>query len=142
MDPFSAIGFASNILSFVDFGWTLIREARAIYDSTSGITSSDKSVKAIAQDVHRLCVAIVASSPTGADELRELAEECQAVADDLLALMRKLTLPRDTPKRLKMYRSLVLASRRNLKKGELDAISARLQKLQLQLVMGMQWLLR
>ncbi|KAJ3572132.1 hypothetical protein NPX13_g5156 [Xylaria arbuscula] len=143
MDPFSAAGLASSILTFLDFGWSVIREARTISQSASGIISSDKTIETITQDAHRLCASIASSSsPTCTNELRELVNECQAVAEELLALLRKLTLPKDTTKRSRAYKIPLLAVRRTLKKGDLDAISTRLQKVQLQLVVHMQWTLR
>ncbi|KAJ8126157.1 hypothetical protein O1611_g7481 [Lasiodiplodia mahajangana] len=89
MDPFSTIGLASNILSFVDFGWRLVTEARGIYQSASGITDSDKTIKTIANDAQRLCASIVARSTAGAGELEEIAQECQDVADELLGIISK-----------------------------------------------------
>ncbi|KAI0417191.1 hypothetical protein F5X98DRAFT_387465 [Xylaria grammica] len=139
MDPFSAIGFASNILSFVEVSWKLILEARAIYRSASGNTPNDKTIETAAKDVQRLCAVVVAQSPAGAGDLQELAEECRGVADELLAIMEKLALPKGNSRRLN---SFVLALRRNSKKGDIDSISARLQKLQLQLIMRIQWMLR
>ncbi|KAI0972297.1 hypothetical protein F4678DRAFT_57253 [Xylaria arbuscula] len=142
MDPFSAIGFASNILSFVDFSWNLITEAQEIYESTSGITSNDRTIEIIAQDVQGLCAAMIARSPAGSSDLQELAQECQGIANELLTTLKKLTLPKQIPERLKKCGSFVLALRRVMKKGNLDSISVRLQKLQLQLLMRLQWMLQ
>ncbi|KAI1363852.1 hypothetical protein F5Y08DRAFT_329126 [Xylaria arbuscula] len=143
MDPFSAVGLASSILTFLDFGWSAIREARTISQSASNITSSDRTIETITQDAHRLCASMASScSPTCTNELRELVNECQAVAEELLALLRKLTLPKDTTKRSRAYKIPLLAVRRTLKKADLDAIGTRLQKVQLQLVVHMQWTLR
>ncbi|KAI1293964.1 hypothetical protein F5Y03DRAFT_387833 [Xylaria venustula] len=142
MDPFSAIGFASNILSFIDFSCNLITEAGEIYGSASGITSSDRTIEIIAQDVQGLCAAMIARSPAGSNDLQEIAQECQGIANELLTVVRKLTWPKQIPERLKKCGSFALALRRVLKKGDLNSISARLQKLQLQLVMRMQWMLQ
>ncbi|KAI1126769.1 hypothetical protein F5Y10DRAFT_206453 [Nemania abortiva] len=141
MDPFSIVGIASNILSFVDFGWKLVTEARAIYQSASDVTSGDKTIETIANDAQRLCAAIVARSTVDTGELQELAKECQRVADELLAIVPKLTLPKRTSKSLRRCDSFLLALRRSLKKDDIDAISQRLQKLQLQLITRIQWML-
>ena len=52
MDPFTAIGLASNILSFIDFSAQLINGAREIYDSTSGTTEDNKSREAIVSEMN------------------------------------------------------------------------------------------
>ncbi|KAI0102787.1 hypothetical protein GGR51DRAFT_573819 [Nemania sp. FL0031] len=132
MDAFSAIGLASNLLSFIDFGWELVTEARAIYRSASGITDSDRTIRTIANDTQKLCAAIAARSTDSTEDLQELAQECQRVADELLAIVSKLALPKRTSKSLRKYDSLLLALRRNLKKDDINATSQRLQRLQLQ----------
>ncbi|KAI0811519.1 hypothetical protein GGR55DRAFT_678339 [Xylaria sp. FL0064] len=138
MDPFSAIGFASNILSFIDFGWKVITEAREIYNSASGTTSGNQTLETTTQDVKGLCAAITAHSVASADDLQQIAQECKRVADELLAVLRKSTLPKHASKRLAKCRSLLIAARKQFDKGELDAISNRLQHLQIQLVTRMQ----
>lgn len=69
MDSVSAIGFARNILAFVDLGWKIINEALAIYKSTSGITLYDKITPIVAKDVQRLCAVMAARSPASASDL-------------------------------------------------------------------------
>jgi len=51
MDPFTAIGLASNILSFIDFSAQLINGAREIYDSTTGTTEDNKSRESIVNEM-------------------------------------------------------------------------------------------
>ncbi|KAI0854566.1 hypothetical protein F4860DRAFT_499063 [Xylaria cubensis] len=136
MDPFSAVGFASNVLSFIDFSWKMFVEARAIYESAPGLTSSDRTIETIAKDVTELSTAITLSPVYGA-ELQNIAKECRLVADDLLAVLEKLKMSTGRSK----YGSFLLALRKTWNKKDLDAFTGRLQKLQLQLTMRIHWML-
>ena len=76
MDPFTAIGFASNILTFVDFTWKLFTETREIYESSSGLTENVRTIESVARDATELSNTITLSA-TYDDNLRELAQECR-----------------------------------------------------------------
>ncbi|KAK6822956.1 hypothetical protein PG987_014501 [Apiospora arundinis] len=51
MDPLSALGVASNILAVIDFGWTLLTEARNIHKSSSGLSGEAEFVNQLIRDV-------------------------------------------------------------------------------------------
>ncbi|KAK8007848.1 actin [Apiospora arundinis] len=51
MDPLSALGVASNILAVIDFGWTLLTEARTIHKSSSGLSGEAEFVNQLIRDV-------------------------------------------------------------------------------------------
>ncbi|KAK8849154.1 hypothetical protein PGQ11_015634 [Apiospora arundinis] len=51
MDPLSALGVASNILAVIDFGWTLLTEARNIHNSSSGLSGEAEFVNQLIRDV-------------------------------------------------------------------------------------------
>ncbi|KAJ8125959.1 hypothetical protein O1611_g7679 [Lasiodiplodia mahajangana] len=136
MDPFAAVGFASNVLSFVDFSWELFVEARTIYKSASGLTPSERTIETIAEDVTRLSTAITLL-PVHGSELQHIAKECRLVADDLLSLLEKIRVPAGRSK----YGSFLSALQRIWKRKDLDAFTGRLQKLQLQLMIRIHWML-
>ncbi|KAK6850274.1 hypothetical protein PG995_014107 [Apiospora arundinis] len=51
MDPLSALGVASNILAVIDFGWTLLTEARTIHKSSPGLSGEAEFVNQLIRDV-------------------------------------------------------------------------------------------
>jgi len=53
MDPLNAIGLASNILSFIDFGAELVSKGLEIYKSTSGLTEEIRSTKDTVTELRR-----------------------------------------------------------------------------------------
>ena len=142
MDPFSAIGFASNVLTFIDFGWRLFTETRAIYDSSA--TVEDLTIETITKNLTQLSSAI-AQSPLHWQELQEIARSCQQVADDLHAVLQKLKLPLrfslTLSRKRKKFESFLLAVRKVWSKSEIEAFTGRLFKLQLSLLVRINWML-
>ncbi|KAI1359441.1 hypothetical protein F5Y08DRAFT_79679 [Xylaria arbuscula] len=142
MDPFSAIGFASNVLTFIDYGWKLFTETRAIYDSSA--TADDLTVEAITKHLTQLSSAIT-QSPVYGQELQEIAQTCQQVADDLHAVLQKLKLPLRfsliLSRKRKKFESFLLAVRKVWSKSEVEAFTGRLFKLQLSLLVRINWML-
>jgi len=94
LDPLSAIGLAGNIVQFVDFSFKLVTETRSIYHSTSGVTTENVLLSAIADDIQKLSDGLefspsrrTAASISG---LQSLAVEAQEVAKELLDAISKL----------------------------------------------------
>lgn len=137
MDPFSAIGFAGNVLNFLDFSWSLLTDTYKIYKCASDAAPDAKTLTSVANDIIRLGSVIVLSPEYGQD-LRKLAEECKGVADALLGVLDKL---RVTAKRKTVYDSFLLALRKVWKRKDIDDFVERLQILQAQLTVRMNWLL-
>ena len=84
MDPFTAIGLASNILSFIDFSAQLINGAQEIYDSASGTTGGNKSREAIVSEMNNFSLKLLPpdDSQLSGDEkaLCRLAAECNILS--------------------------------------------------------------
>ncbi|EFX03145.1 hypothetical protein CMQ_3074 [Grosmannia clavigera kw1407] len=59
MDPVTAIGLASSIIAFVDFGWKLIKGAKEIYDAADGTLEENRSREAVVLEMKRLTVQLV-----------------------------------------------------------------------------------
>jgi hypothetical protein len=98
MDPFTAIGLASNILSFIDFSAQLINGAREIYDSTAGTTEDNKSREAIVSEMKIFSSKLLPpdDSQLSGDEkaLCRLAAECNILSSQILDLLGKIK-PKD-----------------------------------------------
>lgn len=99
MDPLTAIGLASAIVQFVDFGRNLISESHEMYRSIEGTSKTNMDTENIAKQIHSLSEHLLSSDQsyeeTGAPfenqrVLRSLATECRSVASELLDLLKDL----------------------------------------------------
>ena len=93
MDPLTAIGLASNILSFIDFGVKVVSGAIEIHESTSGITEETRSTKTIVTEIRHFASKLQPpdhAQLTGDEKsLCTLANECDALAKQIIALIEK-----------------------------------------------------
>ena len=108
MDPLTAIGLASNILSFVDFSAKVVSSAIDIYVSPSGLTQENCSSEAIVAEMRHFASKLQPPDDarlTGEEKaLCRLAKECDDLAKQIIALIEKLR-----PKHQKSRSASVLA---------------------------------
>ena|SRR5438034_577290 len=95
MDPFTAIGLAGNIITFIDFGFQVVSTAREIYGSNSGTTSENEDLEFLTGKVSNLALNLDPKIPTSQmtdDErnLNSVAVECTRLSNDLLDLLKNL----------------------------------------------------
>lgn len=94
LNPFSALGLASNIVQFVGFSCKLIAECRTIYHSATGSTDENSTLHGIASDLKRMSEALDVSGQRDATpamvELKLLAVECKRFANEMLNALEKL----------------------------------------------------
>jgi len=141
MDPLAALGLASAVVQFVDFGFKLVKGTAEIYDSATGATSQDVSLKLITQKLQELTsnLEVGASSPQNPDQsrLQALAEECQSLSAKILALLSK-TKTKDRSLRA----SAGAAIRTWRYREEKKEIETRLERCQSKLALQLQALMR
>src|SRR5689334_8066478 len=89
MDPLTALGVASNIVSFVSFAFDLITETRKICNSASGASDNTILVQTIARDVERFN-ATLSSSRHASPALQALISQSSKMAADLQNGLRTL----------------------------------------------------
>jgi hypothetical protein len=99
LDPFTALGLASNIVQFIDFASELFSKSKELAKSASGATKENEELEKATERLQRLCSDLKWSCRAGSkaarrsdDEavLSELASECTATADDLLFALEGL----------------------------------------------------
>lgn len=136
MDPFSALGLASNIISLVDFTSKLVAGTKAIYQSQSGTSEETAVLETITQDIRRLDDAIVIDDAhSGA--LRSLATESKNMADQLLQAIDRLRAgSKHSP-----WTSFKAALRDVWSRSEIQALYRRLSELQRQITAHIQYLM-
>ena len=96
LDPLTAIGLASAIVQFVDFGSKLIKGGSEIYKSVDGALAENSELEDITTKIHQLNGNILSpvsmnsgQLPTLDEEaLTELAESCRTIAGELLFVLR------------------------------------------------------
>ncbi|KAK8103282.1 hypothetical protein PG984_016428 [Apiospora sp. TS-2023a] len=89
MEAFAAFGFATNIVSFVDFVWKLLATANETYSSGSGVVGDAQFLDKITSNVQQHAER-VAAAQSSTPQLRDLARECDEVAQDLLKILGKM----------------------------------------------------
>lgn len=96
MDPLSAIGLVSSVITFIDFGYDLISGAREIRASATGTTTANEHVEFLTTRMEAVAMDLAAarSSQRGmsadTQRLTELADRCLGLSSDLKRLLDKL----------------------------------------------------
>lgn len=136
VDPLSAFGLASNIISFIDFGCNLISETREIH--RSGVSAQYVDLQVVAQCLSELSGALQApstsakSSPTpiGTNALTRVAISCKEVADELLTTLEELKMGKKSHRKWQCFRQALATV---WKKDQIEAFQGRLDNLRSQL---------
>lgn len=93
MDPFSATGVASAIISSVEFSWGLVVGAREIYKSADGTTDEHAHIGKVISDLQDVTYDIEyykLGNYKHEKSLRRLAFECAALSGELLNILKDL----------------------------------------------------
>ncbi|KAF6831912.1 hypothetical protein CMUS01_07150 [Colletotrichum musicola] len=142
MDPLSAVGFASSILTFVEFSFKIISGTLEIV--RSGNTAENAHVSIFINDLHRITKNLRQSSasPNGSthheDGLDSLASECLAISKELIALLQKLKIKAGDSKR----KSINVSLRSMWARGDFAYLENRLDKCRSQIMMRLLLLLK
>lgn len=123
-DPFTVLGTASSVITFVEFTWKLLSGTRSVYKSAAGQSDENVFISVITEDVSRLNDKIVAS-PECSNDLRDIADKSRKVACELLGALRELQAKDAT-----VWKSFKVALKDVWSKGKIEALSQRLEKLQ------------
>ncbi|KAK3313992.1 hypothetical protein B0H66DRAFT_537239 [Apodospora peruviana] len=98
MDPVTAIGLASGILSFITFSTKLVSGAIRIYESADGQLEDNRRRDVILQEMKQFGARLLApddSQLVGEEKgLCVLATECQSISEALIALLDRIK-PKD-----------------------------------------------
>ncbi|OTA55289.1 hypothetical protein K449DRAFT_177860 [Hypoxylon sp. EC38] len=139
MDPFTAIGLAGNIITFLDFGYKLISTAKGIYTSASGAIVYNEDLSYTTQQIQQLTTSLKVAKPVGSlskqeRSLLQVASDCESVSVELTKLLDKLKA-RNTSSKREAFRAAVRDWRRKDQKDDLKLKLDRCrQQLNLELV--------
>lgn len=126
MDPLTALGVASNVIAFVDFAWTLIKDTREI--SAAGASESVATVRSLFQHASAVNVKL-ASLPPAPPELQLMIVESKMIAIEIVDALKTLSGPQDRSK----WSSFLAALRGIWTKHKVQDLLDRLDKLQTQI---------
>lgn len=142
MDPFSAIGLASNIISFLDIGYKLLSKSKDIYKSTTGTTALNNELLSETRQLQGVTEGLQMPRLVGLSDqelaLKQLAAECSTVSSDLARLINDLKARNPNSKR----ESLRAAFRDWKKKDKKDDLKLRLDRCRDQLNLQIVTLMR
>ncbi|KAF3921853.1 hypothetical protein AA313_de0207439 [Arthrobotrys entomopaga] len=134
MEALVAIGLASNILGFVDFGRKLMTDTHKIYASQTVDIDADTIALSIQRLAGELLISLNAESKGPCEEdntaLKKLAAECVGISKQLLSLLESLKIKPGGPK----WESLKVAFKAAWEKEELDKLKKRLDRMAQQLI--------
>ncbi|KAG8167626.1 hypothetical protein KVR01_003315 [Diaporthe batatas] len=134
MDPLSAIGLVSGVITFIDFGYEVISAAREVRASSSGTTAANNHIKFLNERMEAVASDLTVARSSGimsADNQRltELADKCLELSGGLKKLLDKLRA-----KNPKSKRQVLSSIMKNVKKkDEKKNLEARLDKCRQQL---------
>lgn len=128
MDPVSALSLAANVVQFVDFTWKLLSATRSIYHSPSGSTAEHEDLYHLSSDLIAIDNDLTALAAPGAipESLRLLSGRCKEIAAELLGILENL----QTSNPHRKWKSFVQALRSVYKKGDIENLARRLERLQ------------
>ena len=94
LESLAALGLAANIIQFVEFGYKLFSESRALYKASDKPVEESVELEIISEALKRLSddLGAIPSStmPQPQAELLWLAKRCQTIADELLVALNEL----------------------------------------------------
>lgn len=128
MDPLTAIGLVSNILSFIDFSARLLKGAKEVHDSHHGVLEENRNREAVMREMQRLSTQMLVSRLPTAEKAGDdstlciLASECHQLSTQLISLLEKIK-PDDSGSKAQ---SLLSAIRNKVYDSERESLEARL----------------
>ena len=99
MDPASAIGLASSILTFIDIGYKVV--AGTLETAQTGQAPHTEHIDVVTHDLKNAVAGFskpVSSNASGPEKaLGEASVKCQALSSELLALLARFKVPATKP---------------------------------------------
>lgn len=96
MDPVSAVGLASSVLTFVDFAWNLVGGAVEIYRSLDGVLDENARLDDVQDDLDSLSdlLSVQPTCKTRAErKIARIAEDCRTDSKTLQNLLKEIAGP-------------------------------------------------
>jgi hypothetical protein len=131
MDPITAVGFASSILTFIDFSYQIVSGTYEVIKS--GSTAENAHLSVITTDLDEITKELSQRPPGYSkheEALNSLAIECQGVSGELRKLLDRVQTKAGSSK----WKSIKVALHSMWKKGEIAELDSRLGKYRSQIL--------
>jgi hypothetical protein len=141
MDPITAIGFASSILTFVEFSWNLISGTCEIYTSPNGSTSENAHISHVIKDFRKVTHGLDSDFEGNSRHekaLHKLASKCAELSQELLELLRRLKVKEGHSK----WRSFQVKWASMRKHKDVESMESRLREYRSQILIRLNLMLR
>lgn len=142
MDPVSAIGLASSILTFIDIGYKVV--SGTLETAQSGWAPSTERLDVVARDlqdaVARFSKPVSASASGTEKALEEVSVRCQALSLELLALLERFKVPATKPGI--SWDSFKVATRRMRSESKVQELQTSLAEYRSQILLHLATILR
>lgn len=138
MDPVSAIGLASGILTFVEAGLKLVKIAYNIHNSLDGVLGDNRHRESVTSEVSkaalRLEVVGNARLTPEQESLSDLAKKCKAASTDLVKALNQVKPKQSSSNPFKLLRYAVKAE---IKAKDISELENRLKDYRDQLTLAL-----
>lgn len=141
MDPISAAGLASAVLTFVEFSWKLVKGSYDIYHSDTNTPADAVSISAVLKDLDDVTETLRVDchgSSRHHDFLNDLATQCLAVSGELSTLLKDLQRKEGN----RVWRSVEAKWNLMRKEKDMASLEQRLASLRLQLLLRLTTIMR
>lgn len=141
MDPVTAIGFASSILTFIDFSWDLITGTYEVYKSATGTTLENAHIGTVIDDLEKVTEDLspdLELKTKHGKALFQLAEKCNQLSKVLSRILKKLQAGDKDSK----WQSLKVKLASLRKEKEVASIEKRLDQYRSQIIIRLNFMLR
>jgi len=96
MDPASAIGVTSAVITFLEFSWKVVRNAKEIYDSADGCPNGNLTRESVAKSMQAFSRKLQPPDPSAIPPeyqgICELSSECQSISSEILKISDSLKI--------------------------------------------------
>lgn len=146
MEPLSAVSLAGTIVQFVQYTGELLRSARAIHNSQSGLSGEGEYLEMVSTKLSDFCSALQSQKQEIPEEaydtdqrasghertIKILAGACQTDCKRLLDIIAKVRMKCSSgPKWWKSLQAVLLEA---VKADEIDAMKTRIERHQVQII--------
>lgn len=142
MDPVSAIGLASSVLTFVEFAWNLVGGATEIYRSVDGTLNENARLDDVQDDLDYLSdlLSVQPVCKTRSErKTARVAQECHADSKTLQTLLKEIAGPRNNRA---VWRSLKASWMSIRSRKDVAELKTRLQEYRSEILLQVTLLLR
>ena len=140
MDPVSAIGLASSILTFVEFSSKLVKGIYEVAGSANGVTEENAHIGVVMQDLEDVTDAIEVDfkgSSKQEKDLIKLASKCAVLSRDLQKTLKSVKVQRGNVR----WQTIKAAWKTLTKKDKIENMEKTISQYRDELMLRLQMLL-